>query len=254
MPALTLAGRGSLCNLPVNLPVKHRQISATGIAGLRPRYVATKIVALKLEEFAKRILRIAKTDQNSYHPFLTVDLNPPSSELYARGSRGATLGIALLLGRALTSTRAVLLIPAALIHSLFSIPHLFFHLDHHEDGPTSEAIALTTAKAVVALLGPLVIALTVIRDRHQLAEPRVGGRVPTLIEPTAPRPAARPASGRWSAKPNVSARHDATARPMFEGAATGSAGGRFSWHVRGHDLFIGLEESCNGPRAGLQHG
>ena len=167
-----------------------------------------------------------------------------------------TLAARLWSPKALISTRAVFVIPAALAYSLFSIPHFFFHLKHHEDVPTPKAIALTTASAVVALLGPLVIALTVIRDRRKPAAPGVGGRVSTVIESTAPRAAPRPLSSRWSAKPkpHPQSRHDATACPMFEAAATGSSGGRFSWHVRGHDLFIASKQSRNGARAGFWHG
>jgi hypothetical protein len=195
----------------------------------------------------------AKMNQNSYHNSATVDLNPPFRQLCAGDFGGPTLGSALLLGRALVSTRVVFVIPAAPANSLFSIPHFFFHGEQEEDVPTPDPIALTTAKAVVALLGPLVIALTVIRDRRERAAPRVGGRVLGLIEPTAPRSAPRSVSGRWSAKPNPQARHDAAARPIFEGAAR-SSGGRFSWQVRGHDLFIGLKQPRNGSRAGFRHG
>jgi hypothetical protein len=34
----------------------------------------------------------------------------------------------------------------------------------------------------------------------------------------------------------------------------GSSGGGFIWHVRGHELFIGLKQSRNGCRSGVRRG
>jgi hypothetical protein len=36
--------------------------------------------------------------------------------------------------------------------------------------------------------------------------------------------------------------------------AAGSSGDGFTWHDRGHDLFIGLKQLRNGSRAVLRHG
>ncbi|MFB9678960.1 hypothetical protein [Streptosporangium vulgare] len=105
--------------------------------------------------------------ESFYTDFPTVDLTPPFSEHYARDFGGATLGIALLLGIALVIPRAVFVIPAALAYSVFSIPHLLYHLHHLEGTTTGEAVLLTAANATVALLGLLAVLLTVIRDRRE---------------------------------------------------------------------------------------
>lgn len=102
-----------------------------------------------------------------YRYFPTVDLIPPFSPHYAHDFGGATLGIALLLGIALVKPKAHFVIPAALAFSLFSVPHFFYHVTNLDGATRGEAIALTTANAVVALLGIAVILVTIARDRRQ---------------------------------------------------------------------------------------
>lgn len=108
--------------------------------------------------------------ESFYRNFPTVDLTPGFSEHYARDFGGATLGIALVLAIALVSPRAVFVIPATLAYSLYSIPHFLFHVQHLESASSVEAVALTTANALVALMGLAIIALTVGRDRRDDAQ------------------------------------------------------------------------------------
>ncbi|MGC4813718.1 hypothetical protein ACLQ29_24575 [Micromonospora sp. DT228] len=106
--------------------------------------------------------------ESFYHNFPTVTLTPPFSDHYARDFGSATLGLAVVLGIALVAPRAAFVIPAAAAFSTFAIPHFFFHVTHLGHASPGEAVFLTTANAVVALLGLLVIALTLIRDaRHR---------------------------------------------------------------------------------------
>jgi hypothetical protein len=105
-----------------------------------------------------------------YRHFPTVDLIPPFNEHYARDFGGATLGIALLLGLAFFKPKAHFVIPAALAYSIFSVPHFLFHLANLEGATLGEAIALTSANAVVALLGIALIFLTAARDRRVLKQ------------------------------------------------------------------------------------
>ncbi|GIF67943.1 hypothetical protein Ais01nite_59780 [Asanoa ishikariensis] len=68
-------------------------------------------------------------------------------------------------------------IPAAAAFSVFAIPHFFFHLAHLQHATAWEAAYVTGANAIVALLGLLVIVLTLIRDardRRRLGS-KVGG-------------------------------------------------------------------------------
>lgn len=108
----------------------------------------------------------AISPETFYRYFPTVDLAPPFSEHYARDFGGATLGIALLLGVAFFKPKAHFVIPAVLAYSIFAVPHFFFHLAHLEGASTGEAIALTAANAIVALLGIAIIVLTIARDRR----------------------------------------------------------------------------------------
>lgn len=108
----------------------------------------------------------AISPETFFRNFPTVDLTPPFSEHYARDFGGATLGIALLLGIALFVPKAHFVIPAALAFSIFAVPHFFFHVAHLEGATIGEAIVLTAANAIVALLGLAIIVVTFTRDRR----------------------------------------------------------------------------------------
>lgn len=97
--------------------------------------------------------------------FPTVDLTPPFSEHYARDFGGATLGIGLLLGIALFRTKAHFVIPSVLAFLIYAVPHFFYHLEHLEGAALGEAIFLTSANAVVALVGIAIVLVTLTRDR-----------------------------------------------------------------------------------------
>ncbi|MET8349122.1 hypothetical protein [Micromonospora sp. NPDC005206] len=117
--------------------------------------------------------------ESFYKNFPTVALTPPFSEHYARDFGGATLGLAVVLGIAFVAPRAVFTIPAAAAFSTFAIPHFFYHVTHLDHATHGEAVFLTAANAVVALLGLLVIALTLVRDarhrrRHGVERPPSG--------------------------------------------------------------------------------
>ena len=125
-----------------------------------------------------------------YRYFPTVDLTPPFSEHYARDFGGATLGIALLLGIALVRPRAHFTIPAALAFSVFAVPHVAFHVGHLHGATPAEAIALTAANVTVALLGPAIVVITILRDRREVVRPTGDPAPPRASAPpaTAPSP------------------------------------------------------------------
>jgi hypothetical protein len=111
-----------------------------------------------------------------YRYFPTVDLTPPFSEHYARDFGGATLGIAALLIVAFIRPRGAFVLPAAIAYSIFSIPHFVFHLEHLAGATAPQVVFLVAGNALVALLGALVIVLTVVRrtrDRRR-QHPAVG--------------------------------------------------------------------------------
>lgn len=101
-----------------------------------------------------------------YRYFPTVDLTPPFSEHYARDFGGATLGIGLLLCIAFFRPRAHFVIPSVLAFLIYAVPHFFYHLAHLEGAALGDAIALTSANALVALLGIAVVLVTLARDRR----------------------------------------------------------------------------------------
>ena len=108
----------------------------------------------------------ALAPESFYRNFPTVDLTPPFSEHYARDFGGATLGIALLLLIALIRPKAHFVIPATCAFLVFAIPHFFFHVSHLEGTTSGEAVALTAANAVVALVGIATALVAVARERR----------------------------------------------------------------------------------------
>ncbi|MCG5468267.1 hypothetical protein LADH09A_002127 [Micromonospora sp. LAH09] len=114
-----------------------------------------------------------------YANFPTVDLTPPFSEHYARDFGTASLAIALLLGIAAVKPRAHFVVPAAAAYSVFALPHFFYHLRNLEGATVGEAILLTTANAAVALVGLVVILLTVLRDRSAARRGSASARAAT---------------------------------------------------------------------------
>lgn len=108
----------------------------------------------------------AVSPETFYLHFPTVDLTPPFSEHYARDFGGATLGIAFLLGLAFAKPKAHFVIPAAVAFSIYSVPHFLYHASHLHGATALEAIGLTSANAIVALIGVGIIILTLHRDRE----------------------------------------------------------------------------------------
>ncbi|SCF04301.1 hypothetical protein GA0070607_4784 [Micromonospora coriariae] len=101
-----------------------------------------------------------------YANFPTVDLTPPFTEHYARDFGTASLAIALVLGIAAIKPKAHFVIPSAGAYSVFAVPHFFYHLTNMEGATVGQAVLLTTGNAAVALVGLVVILLTVLRDRR----------------------------------------------------------------------------------------
>ena len=115
--------------------------------------------------------------ESFYTHFPTVDLTPPYSEHYARDFGGATLGIAAVLLVAVIAPRGITALTAGLAFTAFGIPHLVFHAGHLAHASGAEAVFLTVANGIAALLGVLLLVLGVLRmgrDRR-LRDPALDG-------------------------------------------------------------------------------
>lgn len=98
-----------------------------------------------------------------------VSLAPPFSEHLMRdyGAMNLALGVVSLVA---AITMEQLMVRVALIaYLVFAIPHLVFHVTHHQHYTATEAITETTALVIAALLPVVLLALTGER-------PLIGGR------------------------------------------------------------------------------
>jgi hypothetical protein len=89
-----------------------------------------------------------------------VSLAPPYSEHLMRdyGAMNLALGVVTLVA---AITMEQLIVRTALTaYLVFAIPHLLFHVTHHQHYTTTEAIAETAALVVAALLPVVLLALT----------------------------------------------------------------------------------------------
>lgn len=112
-----------------------------------------------------------------YANFPTVDQTPPFSEHFARDFGGATLGIAVLLTVAAVSPRGSFVLPTGIAYTVFAVPHFVFHAEHLEHATAGEAAFLVLGNGGAALLGMLVVVLSVLRmrrDRPAVQHPAVG--------------------------------------------------------------------------------
>jgi hypothetical protein len=94
-----------------------------------------------------------------------VDLAPPYSEHLMRdyGAMNLALGLVFVVA-AITMDRLV--VRTALgAYVVFAIPHLLFHVTHHQHYTTTAAIGETTA-LVVAVLLPIALLILHLRDGH----------------------------------------------------------------------------------------
>ncbi|QRP48503.1 hypothetical protein [Amycolatopsis sp. FDAARGOS 1241] len=104
--------------------------------------------------------------QGFYDNVPTVNLNPPFSDHFAHDFGGALLGIGALLLIALIKPKTHYVVPAAVAYSVFAVPHFFFHLFETMTDSAGQLVLLTTANAVVGVLGLLPIPLALLRDRR----------------------------------------------------------------------------------------
>jgi hypothetical protein len=97
-----------------------------------------------------------------------VDLAPPFSEHLMRDYGAMNLALGLVTAVAAITMERVMVRTALAAYLLFAVPHLLFHVTHHHDYTTSQAVGETTALTIAVLL-PL--ALLVLSWRSRETEP-----------------------------------------------------------------------------------
>jgi hypothetical protein len=98
-----------------------------------------------------------------------VSLAPPYSEHLMRDYGAMNLALAVVSLIAAITMEQLMVRAALAAYLVFAIPHLLFHLTHHQHYTTTAAVTETTALVVAALLPAALLALT--RGR-----PPAGGR------------------------------------------------------------------------------
>lgn len=112
----------------------------------------------------------------SFYSFPTVDADPPFNEHLMTDIGGLSLALAVVLGAAALRMERGLVQAALTGYLVYSVSHLAFHATHRHGLPTTEAILLLTA---LALLPVFALTLLVIATRD--------GRAPDRSRPGAER-------------------------------------------------------------------
>ena len=89
-----------------------------------------------------------------------VDLAPPFSEHLMRDYGAMNLALALVTAVAAITMDRIMVRTALVAYLLFAIPHLLFHVSHHDHYTPSQAIGETTALAIAVLLPLALLALS----------------------------------------------------------------------------------------------
>ena len=124
------------------------------------------------------------TPQSFYDHVPGVSLASPYSEHLMRDVGAMSLALAVVTFVAAITMEQLMVRTALIAYLVFAIPHLLFHVTHHQHYPTTTAIIETTGLVILLLLPVALLALT--RER-----PTVGGR--SHRPPTARPPAVRQA-------------------------------------------------------------
>lgn len=99
-----------------------------------------------------------------------VDLAPPYSEHLMRDYGAMNLALALVFVVAAITMDRLMVRTALAAYVVFAIPHLLFHITHHQHYTATAAIGETTALAIAVLLPLALLALT--GDTTSAAHPR----------------------------------------------------------------------------------
>jgi hypothetical protein len=111
----------------------------------------------------------ALTPRAFYDYIPGVSIASPYSEHLMRDVGAMNLALAVVTFVAAITMQRLMVRTALTAYLAFAIPHLLFHVTHHQHYPTTTAIVETTGLVVLTLLPIALLALT--RER---AEPRPG--------------------------------------------------------------------------------
>ena len=89
-----------------------------------------------------------------------VDLAPPYSEHLMRDYGAMNLALCVVILAAAISMEQLVVRIALTAYLVFAVPHLLFHLTHHQHYTTTQAVSETTALVIAALLPLALLALT----------------------------------------------------------------------------------------------
>jgi hypothetical protein len=89
-----------------------------------------------------------------------VDLAPPFSEHLMRDYGAMNLALGLVTAVAAITMDRIMVRTALVAYLLFAIPHLLFHVSHHDHYTPSQAVGETTALTIAVLLPLALLALT----------------------------------------------------------------------------------------------
>ena len=89
-----------------------------------------------------------------------VDLAPPFAEHLMRDYGAMNLALGLVTAVAAITMDRVMVRTSLAAYLLFAVPHLIFHVTHHEHYTASQAVGETTALTIAVLLPLALLALT----------------------------------------------------------------------------------------------
>lgn len=104
-----------------------------------------------------------------------VDLAPPYSEHLMRDYGAMNLALGLVFVVAVITLDRLMVRTALAAYGVFAIPHLLFHVTHHQHYTTTAAIGETTA-LIVAVLLPIALLILELRDDESPERSPTAGR------------------------------------------------------------------------------
>ncbi|MBO0866272.1 MAG: hypothetical protein J2P16_14500 [Mycobacterium sp.] len=108
------------------------------------------------------------TPRTFYDHVPWVNLAPPYAEHLMRDYGAMNLGLGLVFVVAAITMDRLIVRTALAAYLLFAVPHLLFHITHHQHYPATAAIGETTTLVVAVLLPLALLALTVLPPRRPL--------------------------------------------------------------------------------------